>query len=146
MPSKQDFQKLVDWCAQPSTNPYFRHVVGAHLLKEDSGEGGVTAAYEGFLTFAPPHSAHFLPEHFSGSLDYVGTEPYRVTVGMAIGDTYATAGFNWSFNGRYDELDVQDATQEAETVVFLNFGQSSGNYWVYAYLYPSLRYVNPGSF
>lgn len=145
MASKQDFQKLADWCLQPSTNPSFKRVVGAVILKDPTDpESGSAAAYDGFLTYTAPHGSNYLPEHFSGSLDYVGGT-HRVTVAMAVGRNYATAGFNWSFNGRYDELDVQDASHESESVLFLNFGRAD-DYSVYAYLYPSMRYVYNSSF
>jgi hypothetical protein len=147
MASKQDFQKLADWALQPSTHPNYKRVVGAHVLKNPTdAESGGAAAYEGFLTFTPSHhDSNYLPEHFSGSLLYEGGV-HRVTVGMAVGRNYATAGFNWTFNGRYDELDVQDLIQEGESVLYLYFGVTDGGYSLHAYLYPSVRFVVPRPF
>ncbi len=142
--SKRDFQRLANWCTQPSANPYFRRGVGAHVLKEPHDGESSGAAYEGFLTYTPARATRVLPEHFSGSLRFVGGQ-HSVTVALAVGDRDAVAGFTWSFNGRYDELDVEEVTLEEETVVHVRFGRTD-DYTVYAYLYPSLRYVHQGAF
>lgn len=142
--SQRDFQRLADWCTQPSENPFFSRGIGAHVLKEPHDGEPSGAAYEGFLTYSPARTARVLPKHFSGSLGYVEGE-HVVNVVLAVTDHSAVAGFTWSFNGRYDELEVVEVTHEEETVVHVRFGRTD-DYTVYAYLHPSLRYVHQGAF
>ena len=117
MPSKADFQSLVDWCTQPSTSPSVKHSVGVHLnwqVAEDSPR-----AWEGNLTYIPPHGSRFWPEHFQGVLRQL-TQPggplHDLNLVFAVGHNYAMTGI-----GAYEEYDVTEVTDFGGGILWARF-------------------------
>jgi hypothetical protein len=126
MPSKADFQTLIDWCSQPHPNQYIRPVASA-LVVRSSADAPLGGSFRGDLFYIPPRASRWFPEHFSGQLlspQFQG----GVTASVAIGDDYAGVGFQWmrpsGAGAGYEEWDVYQV-QVSGTFLSVVFDTSS---------------------
>jgi hypothetical protein len=105
MPTKADFQNLVDWCALPPPADYLRRTIGAELVsKPETGH----SAWQGTLTYIAPNWSRWAPEHFQGRLRGVaGSTLPDISLEFAVGETWAVADVI-SPAGTFEEYNIQD--------------------------------------
>ena len=133
MPSKADFQLLVDWCTQPSPDSELHRVVGAYL-DQDFGEGN-HSRYEGDLAYVPPNVSQWMPEHFSGVLAAPGG---HASVLLTVGERYALGDFTWPHG--WNELSIDSVEAHDSSILVVAFG-STDRFSVSMHLWGSYRHM-----